>query len=277
MSRRKGFFTVSYEACHLPGLAPLEIMVLSRICSFGIFFESAEATAEFLNRSPKSVRNAKQRLVKMKYIYVVEDTGRGKKYIARADLRARDFSKKDLQKLDEIREKAIREKGSFYIPDIFMEKAQAEKVAELTSDTGPVEDPTPKESPTTLKPSKTFVPEYSDKRAYKRWKEKHPDLVNVYTECLDYLADCKIPALDHTALRRDLTTVADLYRNESDPEAHTYMIETYIDYLRSEEYKYQAENARFCPRITTQSDLFGKFNAIREFKYATDRHYNPSH
>ena len=50
-------------------LTPVEKMVLARITGFKIFFESNEATAEFLDVNPDTVKKAKQKLEKLGYIY----------------------------------------------------------------------------------------------------------------------------------------------------------------------------------------------------------------
>ena len=278
MSRSRGFFTMSYDACHLPKLTPLEVMVLSRICSFGIFFESADTTAEFLNRQPSSIRNAKQKLERLNYICCIEDTGRGKKYIARADLRARDLTKKDLQLLGQIRKRVEKNTGSFYIPDIFLDKTKAELVSEQTDKVvNNVSATEPKEVKVKLKAvGSSYNPEKNDRNAWGRWQKDHPDLVNVYMKVIQYLNQEKIPILNHSTLRKDLTLTANLYRTEKDPTAHISMISTYIDYLNSAEYNYQREHTQFCPRITTQDDLFKKFKAIRDFKADVRRHYDPA-
>lgn len=278
MSRAKGFFTMSYDACHLPKLTPLEVMVLSRICSFGIFFESAEVTAEFLNRQPSSVRNAKQKLERLNYICCIEDTGRGKKYIARADLRAREFSKKDQQVLDQIRARVEKNTGSFYIPDIFLDKSKAELVSEQTDAvTHNVSGEVEKVPQVKLKASTpTYDPDKQDRNAWKRWKKDHPDLVNVYMKVIQYLNRQKIPILNHSALRRDLTMTSNMFITDENPMAHINIISTYIDYLESPEYNYQVEHTQYCPRITSQDDLFKKFKTIRVFKSDPRRHYDPT-
>ena len=61
-------------------LTPVEKMVLARITGFKIFFESNEATAEFLDVNPDTVKKAKQKLEKLGYISVVSNNGHGKKY-----------------------------------------------------------------------------------------------------------------------------------------------------------------------------------------------------
>lgn len=63
-------------------LNPAEKMVYARICFFEEFFESAEATAEYLGISKWAVQHAKRKLEELGYIICVENTGRGKKYVA---------------------------------------------------------------------------------------------------------------------------------------------------------------------------------------------------
>lgn len=61
-------------------LTPSERNVYARICMFDRFFESAEATAEFVGVGRRTVVKAKQKLEKMGYIKTVQNTGRGKVY-----------------------------------------------------------------------------------------------------------------------------------------------------------------------------------------------------
>ena len=61
-------------------LTPVEKMVLARITGFKIFFESNEATAEFLGVNPDTVKKAKQKLEKLGYILAISNNGHGKKY-----------------------------------------------------------------------------------------------------------------------------------------------------------------------------------------------------
>ena len=57
-----------------------ERMILARISGFAKFYESAEATAEFLGISTATVHKAKQKLAQMNYIVEIGNTGRGKIY-----------------------------------------------------------------------------------------------------------------------------------------------------------------------------------------------------
>ena len=67
-------------------LTPAEKMVYSRICYFIEFFESAEATAEYLGLKVWTIQSAKRKLEKLGYIVCAENTGRGKRYVADVNL-----------------------------------------------------------------------------------------------------------------------------------------------------------------------------------------------
>lgn len=123
-----------------------------------------------------------------------------------------------------------------------------------------------------LRPSKS---EPRTKRDWDKWEKKNKDLIPALDRCVNYLTKNKIPITDPKGLRRGLTITADLYRTPEDPTAHVEIITTYIDYLESPQYAYQAQHTKYCPRITTQYDLFGKFEAIRDFKWDESRHYDP--
>lgn len=55
-------------------------LVLARISGFAKFYESSEATAEFLGLGTTTVTKAKQKLAKLNYIVEIGNTGRGKIY-----------------------------------------------------------------------------------------------------------------------------------------------------------------------------------------------------
>lgn len=59
-------------------LSLAERLVLARMSGFSQFFESSEATGEFLGISAITVTRAKQKLAKLGYIEEVANTGRGK-------------------------------------------------------------------------------------------------------------------------------------------------------------------------------------------------------
>ena len=63
-------------------LSLVEKVVYARICYFEVFFEGAEATAEYLGLKTKAVQNAKRLLEKKGNIICVKNTGRGKMYVA---------------------------------------------------------------------------------------------------------------------------------------------------------------------------------------------------
>lgn len=55
-------------------------IVLAHISGFEQFYASNEATAEFLGLTPRTIQGVKQKLVRLGYIVVTKDTGRGKIY-----------------------------------------------------------------------------------------------------------------------------------------------------------------------------------------------------
>lgn len=61
-------------------LSSADKLVLARISGFSKFYESTEATAEFLGISAASVYNSKRKLAKLNYIVEIANTGRGKIY-----------------------------------------------------------------------------------------------------------------------------------------------------------------------------------------------------
>lgn len=111
---------------------------------------------------------------------------------------------------------------------------------------------------------------------WNNWKKKNADLVPILDLATNYLAKQKIPITDPKALRRSLLVVANMYRSEEEPTAHIYLLRTYFDYLESDDYAYQLEHTKYCPIISSQNDLFGKFQAIRDFKNDPRRHYDPT-
>lgn len=131
----------------------------------------------------------------------------------------------------------------------------------------------PQPNTSLLKPAKSQRRERND--AWSRWKKAHPELLPALDACTNYLLWRKIPLVDPSSLRRQLVATSDMFKDPRDESAHVSMILTYIDYLKSDEYAYQVEHTKFCPTITTQDDLFRKFNAIREFKQDESRHYDP--
>ena len=269
----RGFFAVSYAICQLPGLSRLDQMVLARIASFGVCFESAETTAEFLNASKASVQKCKQKLENRGYIYCIENNGRGKKYLTRVDLRTREMSKKDLAILDNIKNRVLKNNGSFFVPEKFMNSSVAEEAAK---DDKAFENNNRTMTPVAPKiKSASGASERSD-RGYNAWAKKNKDLIPVLDASMNYLRRNKIPVVNTKALRNSLVKVADLYRDEQYEGSHVDVLLSYIEYLESPAYLYQLDHSKYCPRVLTQSDLYSKFEAIRNFKWDTRRHYDPS-
>ena len=63
-------------------LSSTDKIVLARISGFKEFFESASKTAEFCGLSERTVKSAKQRLLKAGYLVELGNNGRGKTYAA---------------------------------------------------------------------------------------------------------------------------------------------------------------------------------------------------
>ena len=207
-----------------------ERVLLMRIASFPEYFESAEHCAEEIGFTASTVKKMKRVLEEKGYVICVANSGRGKRYIAREDLRT--------HRKDEPVEKEVKVDTSMLRPV----KSQSRKTG----------------------------------NPWKKWKEQNPDLVPALDACTNYLAWRQIPLLDPAKLRKQLKITADLFRDPDKPNYHVQMITSYIEYLESDAYAYQAEHTKFCPIITSQDDLFRKFSAVREFKWDTSRHYDPS-
>ena len=62
-------------------LTPSDKLVLARISGFERFYESNEATAEFLGIGTRTIRECKYRLLRLGYIIEVANTGHGKVYM----------------------------------------------------------------------------------------------------------------------------------------------------------------------------------------------------
>ena len=67
-------------------LTPSEKMVYARICYFEEFFENVETTASYLGLKVWTVQSAKRKLESLGYISCVQNTGRGKVYVADVNL-----------------------------------------------------------------------------------------------------------------------------------------------------------------------------------------------
>lgn len=136
-----------------------------------------------------------------------------------------------------------------------------------------------KEKVQTVKPS-GFVPSVVPSVAEKKQKfskeeafiENYPNLKEPLARAKKYLKEHKIPVTNGGFLRHDLLQVAELFH----PDAQERVLLGYFNYLESTAYEYQVAHTKFCPTITQQSDMFGKFSAIRAFSQDKERQYDPS-
>lgn len=74
------FVILAQEVIGNKNLTLAERIILARITGFKVFYESNEATGEFLGISPEYVKKSKQKLEKLGYIVAIENSGHGKKY-----------------------------------------------------------------------------------------------------------------------------------------------------------------------------------------------------
>lgn len=81
-ARARHFVILTQEILEDERLTLAEKIILARISGFEEFYEAAEETAEKLKISADKVRKAKQHLAKLGFIIELENTGRGKRYIA---------------------------------------------------------------------------------------------------------------------------------------------------------------------------------------------------
>lgn len=68
-------------------LNAVDKIVCARICSFDKYFESAKSCASILGLTKRQVEEARRKLAKAGYIECIANTGRGKQFQARYDLR----------------------------------------------------------------------------------------------------------------------------------------------------------------------------------------------
>lgn len=234
---RKKFIALTFEICRRKDLTPTDKLVLGRIASFDTYFESTASCAELIGVSEQTVLKAKQKLEKLGFIKCIENDGRGKKYVASDEWKTMPTGRK-------------------------------------TPEVVEPEEKTPVSTFGSLRPSKDRP--IRRVKSWDRWKEQNKELIPILDASTNYLSRHKIPLIDAQALRKSITAVANLYKSPNDKDAHVYILQTYLEYLESDEYKYQLEHTKYCPSITTQNDLFGKFQAIREFKHDDRRHYDPT-
>ena len=76
----KRWIVLTQEILGAKDINTTDKLVLAHISGFELFYASNEATAEFLGLTPRTVQAVKQKLVRLGYIKVAKDTGRGKIY-----------------------------------------------------------------------------------------------------------------------------------------------------------------------------------------------------
>lgn len=278
---RGGFICVTATHLHMPGLTHTEGLLLARIASFGVFFESPANTAKFLNRAEKTIQTCRQALVRAGYIFELEDTGRGKKYIARADLRMHELTKKDLKAIEKIKEKASMSGKPLNIPPHFLDKADAEQKFSTYIEE-PEEEEIEEQAPINpLRPSKgkkvhRMTDTEKENRSAESWNKAHPDLVPVLKQGVEYLKAHGIPIYNWYSFRKNLTITSEALKHPDYPQQHLYMFSEYFKYIASEPYLYQLDHNRYAPRVVEADDLWKKLLKIREFARDKGRHYDPS-
>lgn len=109
------------------------------------------------------------------------------------------------------------------------------------------------------------------KKSNKHWDRQHPNLIDSRDKAMEFLRRSGIP-VDINALQIGIVNIVSTFPNVNED----YLIDTYIDYLESPEYLYQAKNNQYCPRIRSTSDFCDKFTRIREFKTNKKQHYDPT-
>ena len=84
--KRSRVSVISEDILNDKNLTPAEKMVYARVCYFEEFFESSESTAAYLGLKVWTIQSAKRKLEKLGYIVCVQNTGRGKRYVADVNL-----------------------------------------------------------------------------------------------------------------------------------------------------------------------------------------------
>lgn len=110
--KRSKISVINEEILSDKNLTPSEKMVYARICYFELFFESPKETAEYLGLSEWAVKSAKRKLEQLGYIICVQDTGRGKQYIADVNVGVGNTNSRCLEKQHQVLEKPISDVGN---------------------------------------------------------------------------------------------------------------------------------------------------------------------
>lgn len=107
------FIILHREILTCKELTDTDRIVYARICTFDIYFESAESCAEFLGKTERAVQDSKRKLERLGFIECIENTGRGKKYRAVFD---RPIPAEKLNKIDREAEDLQKNVGLTYEP-----------------------------------------------------------------------------------------------------------------------------------------------------------------
>lgn len=259
-------------------------------------YASNEYLAEFCKCSIRKVSAAVAKLQRLGYLQVIEFDGRRRKLhvllgcLAKS---ARLSSKKceaESQKMHAINIVNKKENNSPYSPpkgdeigNLISPTKDSSKTVENSKAPTPQPVPTPSPSRPTEKPQEKQPPRVyssseSGTRRYtsQRFEQKYPQMVPARDRVVEYLQKRGIIIHDMRKLNRDVLLIGGHFVRLDDYEEAAKLVMLYINYLESEEYQYQLENAKSCPRITKQDDLAIKFAAIREFKNDPNRHFDPT-
>lgn len=233
----KQFLAIPYEILAIKELSHTEKIVLGRIASFDEYFESSESCAELIGVKGDTVSKAKRHLKELGYIEELENSGRGKKYVAHPKWKIS----------EECEETPICTKP---------EPSSNSDVLKKLNIKGSVSD---------VKPRKKV-----------KFEKQYANFLPALRLGREYLASRRIPVTDLKSLQKDFVAVLDTFSDDYTEDTLVRIMTQYVEYLSSDAYEYQCRMNKFCPKISTQRDLYSKFGAIRDFKNSPDRQYDPS-
>lgn len=110
-----------------------------------------------------------------------------------------------------------------------------------------------------------------------RFEVQHKDLVEVRDRAYDLLSFGGIPTRMND-VNEAIVALSEMLKKNNTDNIQNYdsiIIDSFLDYLESDDYAYQLAHNPYCPRITRTSDLINKFTSIREIKNNKDRRYDP--
>lgn len=106
--------------------------------------------------------------------------------------------------------------------------------------------------------------------------KEYPYLVAARDRVVKYLDTHNIKLVDIRALHKDLISLSQKFIDMNDYPSAAWVIESYLNYLESDEYNYQVVHAQSCPKIIAQEDFARKYDRIRAFKDDPSRHFDPT-